>query len=432
MSGRSIRCAVTCAALLLATVLLLGHGVGRAAVLERKTPVPAAFFGLIIHRADSGTPWPAVDFGSWMLWDSYLKWSDLEPTEGDWRLDRFDKQVQLGTTHGVELVYTLGQTPAWASTQPTQRFAYGAGTGAMPRDVTQFGRYVGKIAARYKGRIAAYQVWNEPKLGVPGSCGGVVFFCGSPDDLAQLTKVAREQLQRYDPDALLLTPAFTGGKGGIAMLDRYLATGAGRWVDAVGFHFYESRPEDMLITLNLLRDLLARHGLGHLPIWNTEVGYLVQAGDSSVVPEHDAGVFSKVWSAQQAGALLARVLLLQAAGGVDRVHWYAWDNKRMGLMQPGNGQPNAAGVAFGVVRRWLVGATVRCAAERADLWTCQLARGGRQASVTWRTDGGSLPPWTRAGQVEALNGERLNVGAGEAVAQPVQGPLLFVADGKRW
>lgn len=419
------------ALVLLALLLMLTSLTGRAAVYERTTPVPPAFFGLVMHRAHSGTPWPDVGFGSWMLWDSYLKWSDLEPADGEWRLEAFDRQVQLGTEHGVELVYTLGQTPAWASTQPGQRFAYGAGTGAMPRDLARFGQYVAKIAERYKGRIAAYQVWNEPKLGAPGSCRGVVFFCGSVEDLAQLTRVAREQLARHDPAALLLSPAFTGGKGGVDMLDRYLVTGAGRWLDGVGFHFYDSRPEDMLGTLALLRGVLARHGLDHLPVWDTEVGYLIQNDEGSVSPEHDAGVFSRVLSGSEAGALLARALLLQAAAGVDRVHWYAWDNRRMGLMQQRSGKPNEAGMAYAVVRRWLVGATIRCEPARGNVWTCQLARGGRQATVQWRTDGGSLPPWVRPGQVETLDGVRRDVEAGDP-STPGSGPVLFLADRRGW
>lgn len=417
-------------ALLLA--LLLGvAGSGQAAVFERKQPVAPAFFGLILHRAHTTTPWPETRFGSWMLWDSYLKWSDLEPAEGDWRFDAFDRQVQLGSQHGVELVYTLGQTPAWASAQPAQRFAYGPGTGAMPRDPARFADYVARVAARYKGRIAAYQVWNEPKLGVPGSCGGVVFFCGTVDDLALLTRLAREQLQRHDPEARLFSPAFTGGKAGVDMLDRYLATGAGRWLDGVGFHFYDSLPERMLVTLAQLRAVLARHGLQALPVWDTEVGVLVQDEAGSIVPQHDAGVFSRVLSDTDAGAFLARVLLLQAAAGIDRVHWYAWDNQRMGLMQQRSGKPNAAGVAYGVVQRWLVGASIRCEDERGSLWTCTLQRDGREASVRWRADGASLPAWGRPGQVQRLDGTVTPIAAG-SVAPAGPGPMLFVADGKAW
>lgn len=420
------------AAVAVALAVLLGaSSLGWAAVYERKTPVPAAFFGMVLHRAHTTTPWPESGFGSWMLWDSNLKWSDLQPSAGEWRFGAFDRQVQLGVDHGVELAYTLGQTPAWASSQPGLRFAYGAGTGAMPRDLSQYADYVAKVASRYKGRIAAYQVWNEPKLGAPGSCGGVVFFCGSADDLAQLTRVAREELTRQDPAALLLSPAFATGKGGVDMLDRYLATGAGRWLDGIGFHFYDSRPEAMLSTLAALRGVLARYGLDRLPIWDTEVGFLVQDDERRVVAEHDIGVFSRVLSPDEAGAYVARVLLLQAAAGIERVHWYAWDNQRMGLMHQGSGRPNAAGVAYGVLRRWLVGSTIRCEDISGGLWTCRLTRGGRQATVHWRTDGARLPAAAQAGHFETLDGTSLEAASGD----PAPGggaPILFTTGRQSW
>lgn len=436
----ALRCGSLCrlaglAAPLLALGMLLGMGTGAdgATVYERKTPVPPSFFGLIIHRAHTTTPWPAVNFGSWMLWDSYVKWSDIEPANDEWHFDAFDRQVQLGTEHRVELAYTLGQTPAWASTRPDERFAWGLGAGAMPRDLADFRRYVSKVVERYKGRIAAYQVWNEPKLGEPGRCQGTVFFCGSADDLARLTEVAREVISQQDPQARLLTPAFTGGKAGVEMLDRYLDTGAGRLVDGIGFHFYDREPEESLATVALLRTVLAKHGLSNLPIWDTEVGFLIHNDERTVAAGFSAGAFSRVLTAREAGALLTRAMLLQAAAGLDRVYWYAWDDPRMGLTHTTDGHPNEAGKAYGVVRQWLLGSTIRCQEEPRNQWECQLARAGRSARVLWRTDGKAPPPCPSSALLQRVEDELGEPSLSVTSQVPaVGGPILCALDGTVW
>src|SRR5690606_13578093 len=56
----------------------------------------------------------------------------------------------------------LGQSPDWASnaetTGDTESFD------APPTNLDDWADYCATIAERYAGRIAAYQIWNEPNL----------------------------------------------------------------------------------------------------------------------------------------------------------------------------------------------------------------------------------------------------------------------------
>jgi len=223
----------------------------------RREVVPAEFFGWIIHRAHTVTPWPTVPFGSWRLWDSYAKWSDIESEPGIFNFDNLDKQVALGAARNKELTYTFGQTPRWASSQPDSKHAWGLGAGSMPKDLEVWRRYVEATSNRFKGKIAFYEVWNEPKYAdSTGACRGAIFFCGSPEQLVELTKIASLALRKNDPRARLSSPGFTDGLRGVERLDQYLSAGASKYLDAISFHLYAGQPEEGWAIISALREVL--------------------------------------------------------------------------------------------------------------------------------------------------------------------------------
>ena len=84
-------------------------------------PIPATFFGMHIHRAPVSTPWPSVPFKAWRLWDTHTTWAQLEPRKGDWDWRMLDRTVDLAQSHGVEVLYTMGRSPRWASARPNDR-----------------------------------------------------------------------------------------------------------------------------------------------------------------------------------------------------------------------------------------------------------------------------------------------------------------------
>lgn len=403
----------------------------------RTQPVPPEFFGWIIHRAHTTTAWPSVEFGTWRLWDSYLKWSDIEPAEGQFNFEAFDRQVTLGQQQGKELIYTFGQTPRWASSTPDEKHAWGIGSGAMPRNVDHWRRYVEAVVTRYKGRISAYEVWNEPKYpNALGRCSGSIFFCGTAEQLVQLTKIAHEVVKRIDPKAQLASPGFTDGVRGVSRLDEYLSAGGYKYVEAISFHFYELQPEKAWETIRALRKVMAQHKISNLPVWDSEHGFLVQNQKGSVVSQHELGPFSRVFSPDAAASRMVRAHLVAAAGGVDRVIWYAWDDFLMGAIGTDDGRPTAVAHAYRVLRTWLLGSTIACADDPdAPLVQCELSRNRRAAKVYWARQGDSGRSFTIpvpvAGRIETLrDGIRTPAGASEHTWDGE--PLLMTVDSKPW
>lgn len=56
-----------------------------------------------------------------------------------------------------QVLFTLGQTPAWASSSPSEPSVYGPGRGSPPKNVADWSAFVAAMARRYKGRIDAYE-----------------------------------------------------------------------------------------------------------------------------------------------------------------------------------------------------------------------------------------------------------------------------------
>ena len=354
------------------------------------TPTPVEYFGLHIHRAVALRPgeplsaWPDAPFGSWRLWDARVAWADLEPTRGHWDFARLDSCVELARRHNVRVLLTLGLTPRWASSRPDEKSNYGLGNQAPPADTLDWSRYVDTLVKRYRGRIEAYEIWNEPNLHG--------FYSGTPQELAQLGAIAYAIIKRVDAQAVVVTPSATGVPGGAKWLRDYLAAGGGNHADVVGFHFYvtPAHPEAMVPAIATVREVLRTTGHAKLPLWNTESGWLMQNTDVRVEPSGAAGTFgSRVLDLDTSAAFVVRALVLGRCGGLSRFYWYAWDNRRMGLVDTDGRTRKPAAAAYAAVLRWMIGGRVDGCERRADgAWIVRIRRAdGSRAMIAWSTGG---------------------------------------------
>jgi hypothetical protein len=227
-----------------------------------------------------------------------VEWTNIEhqPGEYDWR--ELDRIVDKVNGYGFKLMLSVNHAPTWTRTDPLE---YGP-----PHDPAEFGRFMGVVAARYPGRVAAYELWNEPNLRRE--------WRGEPLDPALFVALIRAgslAIRAADPSADLISgaPAVTGiNDGETAVDDRvYLqgmvTAGVGDWVDGIGVHPYgfanppEERWDDsshhapshnnhpsffFRDTLEDYRAILTGGGLGSLPLWVTEFGWPSIAGLGTV------------------------------------------------------------------------------------------------------------------------------------------------------
>lgn len=361
--------------LILAALLSLSSAQVQAgnSVTLTLTPPPqrisASLFGMHIHHAADTTDWPTVPIAEWRLWDAYVAWPNLEPVKGEWHFDILDKYMKLAADHSVDLVLPLGLSPAWASARPDEKSVYRPGFAAEPKNIEDWRTYVASVARHCKGRIHAYEIWNEPNL--------KLFWTGTVDQMVVLTREASQIIRAIDPQALIISPSPTQ-ENGVAWLSEFLSKGGGEFVDVIGYHFYVApqAPEASLPLVSRVKHLLVAHGAGGKPIWNTETGWFLP---------------KPFPSEELAAAYVARAYLLNWAAGVQRLYWYSWDNHgwvTLETTEKDNRTLKSAGKAYDQIFHWLVGASVQdCTADKQQTWTCKLERDGKLQWIVWNSAG---------------------------------------------
>lgn len=122
----------------------------------------------------------------------WISWESVEPTQGSYSWDTLDTLVASAQRKNVKLMLILLRSPPWVGTN-----------GGMPKDKQQFATFASKVAARYKDKVAAYEVWNEENLA--GETGGTV----NPAEYAELLKAAFPAIKAADPKALVVFGGLT-------------------------------------------------------------------------------------------------------------------------------------------------------------------------------------------------------------------------------
>jgi polysaccharide biosynthesis protein PslG len=195
------------------------------------------------------------------------------PNQYDW--SALDRIVNAAAARSLGVVGILDYTPAWARPSGTMQFD-------PPSDPATFARFCAAAAARYRGRVATYEVWNEPNQSY--------FWRPEPNPAAYaaLLRAAYPAIKAADSSALVLGGATTGGWSGtsgskldpVVFLERVYAAGGGGYFDAWSHHPYtfdlgyspSSAWSKMVDTSPSIRSTMAAHGDAAKQLWATEFG----------------------------------------------------------------------------------------------------------------------------------------------------------------
>ena len=383
------------------------------------------FFGLHMVwpiRAPYISNFPTVPVATWRCIMPETHWFSLEPRKGEWKFDKLDIAMRLMEFRGVDVMLTLGETPTWASSDPAAKGVYVNGQHAPPRRLADWEDYVRTVAERYRGRIRHYELWNEPT--VREVDGNKAHFSAS--QLVELGQAAYRIIKEVDPQARLTTPSMVGGEKGVARMDAYLAAGGKQCADIVGFHYY-GLPEQIAQYHTALLQVMARHDLDRLPVWNTEFGYLIADPTTPNTHPLSGGSFARVLPEQEAAAWLARSLIIAASLGIERFFWFMWDGRNVGLITYLERRINAAGVAYGTVAGWFTGKRIGPVQRAGNVAFCALVENGATIgrlawSHDYKTMAWTVPNAWNAKATESLDGRHQKIsstGEVELSASPV-------------
>lgn len=171
-----------------------------------------------------------------------IPWREIEGrAKNAWQWEIPDRIMDQIDAYGLKVVVRLGAQPAWASSQ-VDFPAIGP-----PDDLQDFYDYVFAVADRYKGRVEAYQIWNEPNLA--REWGGRP---PNPAEYAEMLKIGYRAVKNADPQAIVISAGLapTTRNDDEAMPDVYFIqgmydAGAAPHFDVLGVHAsgYKSPPE---------------------------------------------------------------------------------------------------------------------------------------------------------------------------------------------
>ena len=363
---------------------LSGTGSGSGSSGPFGQPIPANYFGYNLHPkvVNGGVPWPTPPFGVIRLWASQTAWTDINTADGVYDWTMLDSWFDLAAQHGItDVIYTFGVVPQWASSNPNDQTCVSAqslpGSCDAPKDLNADGtgpdqlwqNFVTALVTHAAGRVHTWEMWNEPDVPMEWN--------GTDAQLLRMAKDAYTIIKSVDPAALVTTPTAVNSSNGNSIshwLPPYLAAGGDAYADVVTFHGYVNPslgnpPEKITATVDTVKASLTA-ALSSKPIWNTEGSW----GDNTNLTDPDLRA-----------AQAARMYLLQWSKGVARFYWFQYGNTDTGTVW--DGDLNPAGVAYGQVDDWMVGATMAGPCSFAGtVWTCDFTKpGGIQAEAVWDT-----------------------------------------------
>lgn len=213
---------------------------------------------------------------------------------------KYDHIVDLADKYGLEIIARLSSPPNWSRADGDARGAF-----APPDNYDDFARYAATVAARYRGRIRYYQVWNEPNI-YPEWGEQMV----DPEDYTDLLCRAYRAIKAADPDAVVLSGALAptvelSGRdfNDYLFLQRMYDAGAGACFDVLSMQGYglwsgptDRRTRPLVVNYSrplLVRDIMVRNGDAHKAIWISEMNW-------NAAPEDVEARYGRVTLEQQA------------------------------------------------------------------------------------------------------------------------------------
>jgi hypothetical protein len=256
-------------------------------------------------------------------------WLDIEGA-GKGALDWTwaDHVVDNAEKYGLKIIARVDKEPEWARK--------GASKGPIG-NYNDFGDFVYALASRYKGRIAAYEVWNEPNKSE--EWGGKQ---ADAVEYVKMLKVAYQRIKQADPKAIVVSAGLaptTAGEPHVPdelFLKRMYVAGAKGNFDMLGAHAAgfkappETNPADIAAGkykeychydecasiycfrhLEELRAVMVQYGDGDRQVAVVEFGWTTDTRPNSTFKWH------AVTEEQQAAYIVRAYQYAQA-------HWAPW------------------------------------------------------------------------------------------------------------
>jgi hypothetical protein len=155
---------------------------------------PLAGDGMIIqgYYQDTSRIYSMVNDLQFTWVKQQVEWKNTEDPKGAYHWDELDRIVNAAQSKNVKVMLSIVKAPEWAT----------GGKQGFPTNPTDLGDFMKGMAAHYKGRVAAYEIWNEYNL--EGESGEI-----NPGRYVEMLKEAYLGIKSQDASAIVIAGALT-------------------------------------------------------------------------------------------------------------------------------------------------------------------------------------------------------------------------------
>ncbi len=231
----------------------------------------------LLHAA--GVTWIRQEL-PWEQVEPVARGETTDPNFGGSTWTKFDDIVDRASASGMDVMLRLDTSPRWA-------LPADAPDGLSPPvSYEDYFDFVSEVATRYRGRVAAYQIWNEPNLTSEWGHRPP-----SAVDYARMLVGASERIRAADPSARVvmaaLAPTLTENSDALnelIYLQQLYDAGVRGSFDVLAVQAYGLRggPDDPRVDATsdvtfsrptLVRQVMVANGDADVPVWATEMGW---------------------------------------------------------------------------------------------------------------------------------------------------------------
>jgi hypothetical protein len=188
-----------------------------------------------------------------------LEWRYIEPhAKGEFEFNEPDRLIGFASDLGLNVLARIDNQPVWA-----RKDKVFPGNGP-PDKVQDYADFLHAVATRYKGRIKAYEIWNEPNLAREWGNQPP-----NAKDYVTLLKGAYAAIKAADPNAEVITAGLspTTASGAIALPDlefikQMYKAGAATYFDVLGAHGAGFKAPPELSPDDVAKNPAMNHGEG--------------------------------------------------------------------------------------------------------------------------------------------------------------------------
>jgi hypothetical protein len=255
---------------------------------------------LLDRLAANGVKWVRMD----------VAWREIQPAGPDsydlaWGVPQIEKRLDEISARGMKTLLMFWWAPKWSSGSDAAN--------GIPRNADEYGRAAAWVANRWKDKISAIEIWNEPDqdaylLDDPSSDKAYTAVT-----YTNLLKASYPRIKAVNPTITVVAGAPTAVN--VAYYTKVYANGGAGMFDALGIHPYSgitdkpmsycdpSQPQWYPCNIPNLITLMKAHGDGNKKLWATEYGWSTHDNSTytSPVPNWKRGVTAQ----QQADYILS-------------------------------------------------------------------------------------------------------------------------------